>query len=156
MPNSKENGLIAILNKAVSDSYTMYLNYKRYHWNVYGPLFRELHLLFDEHSKAVLGTVDEFAERVKMLGGEAIGSLTEVVEQTTLKQARPGMTPKEMLEQAKENHEQLIAGFSQAIRLASDTGDYGTADLFTETIRLHEKQLWFIREHLGTHAELLG
>ncbi|PSO03924.1 hypothetical protein B9Q12_03440 [Candidatus Marsarchaeota G2 archaeon ECH_B_SAG-G06] len=142
------NKIIEQLNRAVADSYILYLNYKRYHWNVSGALFRELHLLFDEHAKRMLETVDDFAERVKALGGDAIGAVNEVIELSDVKSAKSGMSAREMIEQAIQNHEKLIARFKQAIKLCESANDPGSMDLFTRHIQLHEKLRWFLKEHL--------
>ncbi len=78
------------LQKATCNSLALYMNYKRYHWNTYGPLFRDIHLLFDEHANAILPTADEYGERVRILGMEAVGSPEEVVEHATVKRPDQG------------------------------------------------------------------
>jgi len=88
------------LETAVANSYAMYMNYKRYHWNTFGPLFRDIHLLFDSHAEPVLNSADDFGERARILGAEAIGNAEEVVKYATVKHARSGMSMKEMIEQA--------------------------------------------------------
>ncbi len=136
------------LQKATSNSLALYMNYKRYHWNTYGPLFRDIHLLFDEHANAILPTADEYGERVRILGMEAVGSPEEVVEHATVKMARPGMTVREMIDQAISNHRQIIGEFKEVIKLADSQNDPGTSDLYIRTIQIHEKQEWFLREFL--------
>ncbi len=136
------------LQKATSNSLALYMNYKRYHWNTYGPLFRDIHLLFDEHANAILSTADEYGERVRILGMEAVGSAEEVVEHATVKMARPGMTVREMIDQAISNHRQIISEFKEVIKLADSQNDPGTSDLYIRTIQIHEKQEWFLREFL--------
>ncbi len=136
------------LQKATGNSLALYMNYKRYHWNTYGPLFRDVHLLFDEHANAILSTADEYGERVRILGMEAIGSAEEVVEHATVKMARPGMTVREMIDQAISNHRQIISEVKEVIKLADSQNDPGTSDLYIRTIQLHEKQEWFLREFL--------
>ncbi len=136
------------LQKATSNSLALYMNYKRYHWNTYGPLFRDIHLLFDEHANHILSTADEYGERVRILGMEAVGSAEEVVEHATVKMARPGMTVREMIDQAISNHRQIISEFKEVIKLADSQNDPGTSDLYIRTIQIHEKQEWFLREFL--------
>ena len=136
------------LQQTVANSFVMYMNYKRYHWNTFGPLFREIHLLFDENAEQVLKSIDEFAERARILGGEPIGTPEEVSRHASIKTARSQMTIKEMIEQAISNHKQIMSEFKDAIKLADSQNDPGTADLFIKIIQVHEKQEWFLREHL--------
>ncbi len=125
------------LETAVANSYVMYMNYKRYHWNTFGPLFRDIHLLFDSHAETVLNSADEFGERARILGAEAIGSAEEVVKHATVKHARSGMSMKEMIEQAVANHRTIITEFKNAIKVADKENDPGTADIFTRIIQIH-------------------
>jgi starvation-inducible DNA-binding protein len=128
------------LETAVANSLAMYMNYKRYHWNTFGPLFRDIHLLFDSHAEPVLSSADDFGERARILGAEAIGSADEVVKHATVKLAHSGMRVKEMIEQAVANHRIIIAEYKNAIKVAGRENDPGTADLFTRIIQVHEKQ----------------
>lgn len=136
------------LKTAVANSLAMYMNYKRYHWNTFGPLFRDIHLLFDSHAEPVLSSADDFGERARILGAEAIGNAEEVVKHATVELARSGMTMKEMIEQAVANHRTIIAEFKDAIKVADSENDPGTADIFTRIVQVHEKQEWFLREFL--------
>lgn len=147
--------VVKSLQRAVANSLVMYLNYKRYHWNTYGPLFRDIHLLFDEHASAVLKTVDEFGERVRMLGFEPIGSADEVVKLATVSNAEPKMSVKAMVEQAVANHRIMIKEFKEAIKQAEERSDPGTADVFVRNIQVHEKQEWFLREFLEKEDGLI-
>jgi len=144
--NSKS--VVEYLQRAVANSMALYMNYKRYHWNTYGPLFYETHLLFDQLASDVLKTVDEFGERLRILGVEALGNPKEIVEKAKVNFAGPGITVKGMIEQAIENHKLVIEEFKRAIRQADEENDPGTADIFTRNIQVHEKALWFLREHL--------
>ena len=73
MQKAESSSLANALQRTVANSYTMYMNYKRYHWNTTGRLFRDIRLLFDEHAAAILPGIDEFGERVRILGEESIG-----------------------------------------------------------------------------------
>ena len=148
--------VVEYLQTATTNSLALYMNYKRYHWNTYGPLFRDIHLLFDEHANALLPTADEYGERVRILGKEALGSPEEVTEHATVKMARSGMTVKEMIEQAIANHRQIIGEFKEAIKVADSQNDPGTSDLFIRTIQIHEKQEWFLREFLEKRDGLVS
>lgn len=141
MQKTKSSPLVEAIQRTVANSYTMYMNYKRYHWNTFGPLFRDIHLLFDEHAAAILPGIDELGERVRMLGGESIGSPNEVAKFATIKEAKSGMTVREMLEQAISNHKIMISEFKQYTRAADKQDDLGTSDLFIRFVQVHEKQL---------------
>ena len=136
------------LQRAVANSYTIFMNYKRYHWNTYGPLFRDIHLLFDDHAEAILKGIDEFGERVRILDGESIGTPEEVSRLCTVKIASPRLTVRAMIEQAIANHKLAISEFKEAIKLADAKNDPGTSDLFIRVLQVHEKQLWFLTQFL--------
>ena len=72
--------VIGALQRQIANAFALYINYKRYHWRVYGPLFRDLHLMFDDHAEAVLATIDELGERVRILGGEPVATLEEIID----------------------------------------------------------------------------
>lgn len=149
--------IITALNREVANAVGLYLNYKKYHWHVSGPLFRDLHLLFDEHAAQVLATVDELGERVRMLGGLAAHHPNQVTELASVQLSAPGaQSPRGMIEEALANHQTVIAGMHQAIDAADEARDPGTADLLTRLIQIHEKQAWFLREVAAHDGSLLA
>ncbi len=85
--NQPYNTVVMQLQRQVANAYLLYTNYKHYHWNTYGPLFRDLHLLFDEFAMAVLKTSDEFAERIRMIGQDPLFSPAEILESGSIKAA---------------------------------------------------------------------
>jgi starvation-inducible DNA-binding protein len=143
-----ETEVMQTLQQQIANSFLLYTNYKKYHWESYGPLFRDLHLLFDEHATAILNTIDELGERVRILGGVPIADTRIFAERGTVAIGEGRQTMREMVEQAVGNHRRVIGEHRQAIDVAADAGDPGTADLFTRNIQLHEKQEWFLRELL--------
>src|SRR5581483_8856158 len=76
--NAPDNIVVRQLQRQVANAYLLYTNYKHYHWQTYGPLFRDLHLLFDEFAEAVLQTTDQFAERIRMIGQDPLSSPLEM------------------------------------------------------------------------------
>jgi len=146
--------IVEHLQRQMANAFVLYTNYKRYHWLVYGPLFHQLHLLFDEHAREILGTIDEFGERIRMIGDDPI-SLPEFTEVTTMKIAEGRQTPKQMIEQAIENHRIIIREMRDAARLADDSDDPGSNDLFSSVVRIHEKQEWFLRDLIEEEDELI-
>jgi starvation-inducible DNA-binding protein len=158
MPQAKmqiENGVIERLQQQLANAFLLYANYKKYHWQSYGPLFRDLHLLFDEHAEAVLGTIDELGERVRILGGNAIADPRQFIEQGTVEVAAAGLDMRGMIEEALSNHARVVQGTRQAIYRADEVGDQVTADLLTRLMSIHEKQEWFLREILESDDGLI-
>ncbi len=149
--------IITALNREVANAVALYLNYKKYHWHVSGPLFRDLHLLFDDHAGQVLATVDELGERVRMLGGLAAHHPNQVMELASAQLSAPGaQSPRDMIEEALNNHQTVIGGMHQAIDAAAEARDPGTADLLTRLVQIHEKQAWFLREVAARDSSLLA
>src|SRR5688572_273281 len=83
--NSPDSPVVEHLQRQVANALVLYLNYKHYHWQTYGPMFRDLHLLFDEFATAVLDTVDEFAERVRMIGQDPVAAPQEMLQTASVK-----------------------------------------------------------------------
>jgi starvation-inducible DNA-binding protein len=139
--------VVGALQRQLANAFALYVNYKRYHWRVYGPLFRDLHRLFDDHAAAVLGSIDELGERVRLLGGDPVSTLQEITEaRTVLVPAAKEHSVRTMIDEAIANHRRVIAELRDGVEVAQRAGDPGTADLFTRLVQVHEKQEWFLRE----------
>jgi starvation-inducible DNA-binding protein len=137
------------LQRQVANAYILYTNYKHYHWNTYGPLFRDLHLLFDEFATAVLKTADEFAERVRMIGQDPIFSPMDIVDTASVKPADPAnSTMRDMIAEADRHLLLVIKEMREGVRTADAEDDPGTADLFTQAVQVHEKHEWWLRDIL--------
>jgi len=147
MARTTVSPVIGHLRREQANAIELYLQYKGYHWNVAGPLFRELHLLFDEHAATVFETIDTLAERQRMLGAAAPYTLEEVRRAATLPAERdlPG-TPREMLERLLTAQRIVIDGLHDGFKAAEVQGDPGSADLFARFVQAHEKMEWFLRE----------
>jgi starvation-inducible DNA-binding protein len=148
--------VIQSLQQQLANAFLLYANYKKYHWQSYGPLFRDLHLLFDEHAAAVLGTIDELGERVRILGGSPVADPRQFIERGTVKVAAVNRDMRGMIEEAMRNHNYVIQETRQAIYRAERADDPGTTDLFTRLLSLHEKQHWFLKEILEHDDGLVG
>ena len=149
MPQAKpqiDNGVIQRLQQQLANAFLLYANYKKYHWQTYSPLFRDLHLLFDEHAQAILGTIDELGERVRMLGGDPIADPRQFIELGTVDIAAADQDMRVMIEEALSNHASVVQGMRKAIYRADEVGDQVTADLLTHILSIHEKQGWFLKE----------
>lgn len=136
------------LSKLLADSYTLYLKTHYYHWNVKGPMFQTLHLMFETHYTELALAVDTIAERILALGVEAPGtysqfkSLSSVQEDTSLPKA------KDMIKNLVLAHEAVIKTACALFPKADEAGDEATADLLTQRIQLHEKTTWMLRSLL--------
>jgi starvation-inducible DNA-binding protein len=143
--------VIEHLNLELATAFVLALNAKRYHWTVAGPHFRDYHLRFEDLYTAADGTVDELAERIRMLGGAPIHTPAQIEAHTKAAVSHPGtrMDPEAMLKEALANEEATIILMHEGIELANGKGDPGTADLLTRFVQVHQKEAWFLREMLG-------
>lgn len=138
------------LNQILADTMTLRDMYKKHHWQVSGPTFYQLHLLFDKHYKEQSELIDEIAERIQLLGGVSIAMAADVAETTRIE--RPPRGREEVpvqISRLLKAHETVIKAVREAARHAGDQGDDGTNDLLVSSVlRTNELQVWFISEHL--------
>lgn len=146
--NTPDSAVVQSLHRQVANAFVLYANYKHYHWQTYGPLFRDLHLLFDELAKGVLETIDEFAERIRMIGQDPIFAPQEVLAYASIRVAQPGLTLRQMIEEAKQNLAVIIKEMRDGARDADKADDPGTVDLFSRSVQVHEKYEWWLRDIL--------
>jgi starvation-inducible DNA-binding protein len=148
--NTPDSPVVQELRRQVANAFVLYANYKHYHWQTYGPLFRDLHKLFDRLANDVLPTLDEFAERVRMIGQDPPGHLLEAVDLASVSAAAPHSTMREMVEEARRHLLVVIKEMRHAAKIADDHDDPGTVDIFSRTVQIHEKHEWFMRDLLRT------
>jgi starvation-inducible DNA-binding protein len=153
--NTPTNAVVEHVQRQVANAFILYTNYKHYHWQTYGPLFRDLHLLFDEFAKAVLATVDDFAERVRMIGQDPISSPEEFLKTASVKVAERDQTFRQMVAEADANLLFVIKEMRLAARTADEQEDPGTVDLFSRHVQIHEKHEWWLRDILEKRDGLL-
>jgi starvation-inducible DNA-binding protein len=138
------------LNQLLADTMTLRDLYKKSHWQVAGPTFYQLHLLFDKHFGEQVELVDSIAERVQLLGGISIAMAPDVAETTQIE--RPPRGREEVpvqLSRLLDAHQVIIRDTRKMARRASELGDDGTNDLLiSEVLRTNELQVWFLSEHL--------
>src|ERR1700719_959370 len=138
------------LNQVLADTITLRDLYKKHHWQVAGPTFYQLHLLFDKHHGEQDELVDTIAERIQLLGGISIAMAADVAETTLI--PRPPRGREEVpvqISRLLEAHEIILKEGRAMARQAADGGDDGTNDLIvSDLIRLNELQVWFLAEHL--------
>ena len=138
------------LNQLLSDTITLRDLYKKSHWQVAGPTFYQLHLLFDKHFEEQSNLVDAIAERIQLLGGISLAMAPDVAETTRI--ARPPRGREEVpaqLSRLLDAHQIIIRDCRDFASLASRLGDDGTNDLVvSQVLRTNELQTWFLSEHL--------
>jgi starvation-inducible DNA-binding protein len=143
--------MVEKLNPLLADTMTLRDMYKKHHWQVAGPTFYQLHLLFDKHYGEQAELVDALAERVQTLGGVAIAMAPDVAETTRI--ARPPRGREDVntqLFRLLEAHELIIAETRELADKADEAGDQGTNDLLvSQMLRTNEFQVWFITEQLA-------
>lgn len=141
--------MVQYLQREVANAFVLYANYKHYHWQTFGPLFRDIHLMFDEFAGHALGSVDEFAERIRMIGQDVQSvELRQFQQAANIQSTRAGQSMREMIEEADANLLIVIKDMRNAAKAADDSGDPGTVDLFSKMVQLHEKDEWFLRQLL--------
>jgi starvation-inducible DNA-binding protein len=138
------------LNQTLADTMTLRDLYKKSHWQIAGPTFYQLHLLFDKHFDEQVELVDAIAERIQLLGGISIAMAADVAETTRIE--RPPKGREEVPVQISrliDAHQTIISDVRKFARRASELGDDGTNDLLvSQILRTNELQMWFLSEHL--------
>jgi starvation-inducible DNA-binding protein len=147
--NSEKNPLVETLRRQVANSFVVYANYKHAHWQTFGPLFRDLHLMFDEFAHEVLDTIDVLAERVRMIGPNPPSHLTKLAALASVKaSADDNANMRQLIEDANKNALIVIKEMRAAAKLAEEHDDPGSVDLFSKTVQIYEKQEWWLRDIL--------
>ncbi len=136
------------LAKLLADTYTLYLKTHNFHWNVTGPMFQTLHLMFETQYNELALAVDLIAERIRALGFPAPGTYSEYAQLSSIKE-RPGV-PKaeEMIRLLVDGQEAVVRTARSIFPAAESASDEATADLLTQRIQLHEKTAWMLRSLL--------
>jgi starvation-inducible DNA-binding protein len=148
------NPVVASLQREQASALVLYLNLKKYHWQTFGPHFRDLHLLLDEHAGQVLETVDDFAERALMIDGKPVTDAAQYLPASFVAPSQGEKTVRQMIEEAAAAHDRVIAEMHKDCEVASKAGDIGTADLYTRLVQQHQKQRWFLKEILRKDSGL--
>ncbi len=138
------DGLAGLL----ADTFTLYLETHRFHWNVEGPFFASLHALFETQYTELWASVDEIAERIRTLGIRAPGSFAEFAALAALGQADGELDAASMVERLRDGHEALVRRLRGLLAEASEATDESTAALLSDRLRAHEKAAWMLRASL--------
>lgn len=142
---------IDILSVVLADQVTLYTKTRKFHWNVNGESFMELHKLFESQYNLLEASIDEVAERISKLGGKTIGTMTEFIRLTNIKE-HPDKYPtsKLMIKELLEDHETVIIELRKFIEKHSEkSNDCGTIDFLTGLIVEHETIAWTLRRYMN-------
>ncbi|MEI7841741.1 MAG: Dps family protein [Gallionellaceae bacterium] len=136
------------LSRMLADSYTLYLKTHNFHWNVTGPMFQTLHLMFMTQYNETWLAVDSLAERIRALGHPAPGSYEQFAALTSIKDSDGVPNAKEMIRQLVEAQETVVRTAREVFVIAEKAGDQPTADLLTQRMTVHEQNAWMLRSLL--------
>lgn len=137
------------LSRVLADSYTLYLKTHNYHWNVKGPMFNTLHLMFEQQYNELALAVDQVAERIRALGHPAPGSYASYARLTAIPEEEGVPAAEDMIAKLLAGHETVARTAREAFPVADQGGDEPTADLLTQRMEVHEKTAWMLRSMLG-------
>ena len=136
------------LSRFLADTYTLYLKTHNFHWNVTGPMFQTLHLMFETQYNELWQAVDLIAERIRSLGYPAPGTYTEFAKLASIKEPKGVPKAKDMIKQLVEGHEAVTRTARGTFAAADAASDEASADLLTQRIQTHEKTAWMLRSLL--------
>lgn len=142
------NAVAEGLKKLLADSYTLYLQTHNFHWNVTGPQFRELHLMFEEHYTELALAVDVIAERIRTLGVAAPGTYKAFAGLSSIEEVDGVPAAEKMVELLTQGHEQVVRTARQVLKIAQEAADESTVSLVSDRMRIHEKTAWMLRATL--------
>jgi starvation-inducible DNA-binding protein len=136
------------LSRLLADTYTLYLQTHNFHWNVTGPMFQTLHLMFETQYNELALAVDLIAERIRALGVLAPGTYAEFVELSSIKEVRGNPNANSMIETLLRGQEAVVRTARSIFEVVDAAHDEPTADLLTQRMQVHEKTAWMLRSML--------
>ncbi|MDX2075654.1 MAG: DNA starvation/stationary phase protection protein [bacterium] len=145
------SSVVKILQTVLADEMVLYIKLRNYHWNVTGQTFTALHVLFEQQYTQLELTIDELAERVRMYGANAIGTMSAFIKTARLKESEDELPDtKGMVANLHNDHEALIRHLRDDIEALDELDDVGAEDLLTGLLQAHQKMAWFLRTYLET------
>jgi starvation-inducible DNA-binding protein len=136
------------LNHLLADTYTLYLMTHNFHWNVKGPMFNTLHLMFENQYTELAEAVDVIAERIRALGYPAPGTYGEFMEMSSIKEVKGQPSAEEMIKHLVHGQESVVRTARSVFPAAEKSSDEPTKDLLTQRMQIHEKSAWMMRSLL--------
>lgn len=140
--------IAAGLSRLLADTYTLYLQTHNFHWNVTGPMFSTLHLMFETQYTELALAVDLIAERIRSLGVPAPGTYSEYAKLSSIKETAGVPKAEEMIKLLVEGQEAVVRTARSIFPMVDEAHDEPTADLLTQRMQLHEKNAWMLRSLL--------
>jgi len=137
------------LSRLLADTYTLYLKTHNFHWNVTGPLFNTLHLMFETQYTELALAVDLIAERIRALGLPAPGSYAQFAQLTSIREETGVPAAEDMIRQLVRDQEAVVRTARSIFPAVEKASDEPTADLLTQRMQVHEKTAWMLRSLLG-------
>jgi starvation-inducible DNA-binding protein len=136
------------LSRLLADTYSLYLKTHNFHWNVTGPMFNTLHLMFEQQYTELALAVDLIAERIRSLGFPAPGSYSEYARLSSVPEAVGVPNAQDMIRQLVEGQESVVRTARSIFSLTDKVNDEPSADLLTQRMQIHEKNAWMLRSLL--------
>lgn len=136
------------ISHLLADTYTLYLKTHNFHWNVTGPMFNTLHLMFEQQYTELALAVDQIAERIRALGFPAPGTYRQFVELSSIKEDSGVPDAEEMIRLLVQGQEAVVRTARQVLPVADEANDEPTVDLLTQRMQVHEKNAWMLRSLL--------
>ena len=149
IPEDQRQTIAEGLSRLLADTYTLYLKTHNFHWNVTGPMFNTLHLMFEQQYNELALAVDEIAERIRALGVKAPGSYVEFSKMTSVQEANGEESAEDMIRQLAIGQETVVRTAREVFPAADAACDEPTADLLTQRMQIHEKNAWMLRSMLA-------
>ncbi|WAW09030.1 DNA starvation/stationary phase protection protein [Oxalobacter vibrioformis] len=140
------------LSRILAESFLLYMKTHNYHWNVKGPMFQTLHVMFEEQYTELWNALDEIAERIRSLGFAAPGTLKEYLKLASIKEIDGVPGAEDMIRDVLAGSEAVSRLSRDVLELADKAGDDPTVDLLTERMQVHEKNAWMLRSLIDTGA----
>jgi starvation-inducible DNA-binding protein len=148
IPEEQRQDIAHGLSRLLGDTYTLYLKTHNYHWNVTGPMFQTLHLMFEAQYTELALAVDSIAERIRALGERAPGTYREFVQLSSIEEDTDEPDATEMIRRLVQGQEAVARTARSVFAVAAEANDQPTADLLTQRLQVHEKTAWMLRSLL--------
>ena len=149
IPDTQRQAIAQGLSRVLADTYTLYLKTHNFHWNVEGPMFNTLHLMFETQYTELALAVDLIAERIRALGFPAPGSYRDFAELSSVEDSAGRPVAMDMIAQLAKDQETVVRTARAVFALADESNDQPTADLLTQRMQVHEKTAWMLRAMLA-------
>ena len=150
IPEAERRKIAQGVSKLLADTYTLYLKTHNFHWNVTGPMFQTLHLMFEQHYNELWMAVDLIAERIRALDQLAPGTYSEFSALSSVKEEKGDLKAEDMIRSLVDGHEAVIRTARSIFPMAEKAQDQVTMDLLTQRMQVHEKTAWMLRSLLQT------